>query len=203
MSTSNFLLVGNHDMREDSPSQILDMSIDDILRLGLVSPFEDIEDDDLFGDDAVDDETLSRDKYQPEQRDSSLSQVETSQRVSNNDEEDNKNVSANDEQDDELVSLNEDQHQYATRAEVQHLSEYLKELRHIFNDRFDYLFQRDTVQRHQLKEHENLLTAQQKETEQVKKVLADHQRLINQQADLIAKQAEQIRQLEKRLSVSG
>lgn len=192
MSTSNFLLVDNHDEREESPSQILDLSLDDILRLGLVSPFEDIEDDDLFGDDAVDDETLSRDKDQPEQTDSSLSTVETSQHVSNNDEEDNGNVSPS-----------EDQYQYAMRAEVQHLSEYLKELRHIFNDRFDYLFQRDTVQRQQLKEHENLLTAQQKEIEKFKKVLADHQRVINQQADLIAKQAEQIRQLEKHLSESG
>ena len=64
-----------------------------------------------------------------------LSPVENSQHVSNN-------VSANDEGDNESFPANEYQHQYATRAQVQRLSEYLGELRDLINAKFDYLFDR-------------------------------------------------------------
>lgn len=81
-----------------------------------------------------------------DQPDNPLSPVENSQHVSNNDEGDKENVSANDERDNESFPANEYQHQYATRAQVQHLSEYLGELRDLINAKFDYLFDRDADQ---------------------------------------------------------
>lgn len=191
-NTSNSQLVDNHDQREDSPSSILDMSLEDILRLELAIPFED-SDDDLFRDDAVDNEIGSG---------SSVDDPFVDGVVSNNDQADKENVSAKDEGDNEVVSQNEDQHQYATRAQIQRLTDYLEEFRCKINDKFDYLFDREADQRQQLEQHKDVITAQQREIQQYKKVLAEHQQLMNKQADLIAEQAEQICELEKRLSES-
>lgn len=181
--TSNAELVGNHDKRQDNLHAILDMSLEDILRLGLTSPVEDIEDD-LSGDSAVDNE------------------IGPASGVWGDNHSGDGFLCNNDDEDDELVSSNEDQHQYATRAEVHILSEYVGQLRDINNSRFDYLFEREADQQQQLKALENLLTAQQQEIEQYKKV-AEFQHWMNKQLDLISKQAAQILQLEKRLSESG
>ena len=182
--TSNPELIDNHDKRQDNPDAILDMSLEDILRLGLTSPVEDIEDD-LSRDSVVDNE------------------IGPGSGVWGDNHSGDGFVCNNDDEDNELVSSNEDQHQYATRAEANILSEYVGQLRDINNSRFDYLFDREADQQQQLKALENLLTVQEQEIEQYKKVLADFQHRMNKQSDLISKQEAQILQLEKRLSKSG